>query len=187
MVIDARMKPWYPAEVSCDPRTAALVTARWREYFPTAGSRWATPSAAIWTRRAGSTYDEATVSDTVTRGIRVQVRSVFVPERSAPRDQHYFFAYHVRISNEGAETAQLMSRHWIITNADGDEQEVRGPGGDRRDAGAEAGRRRSNTPATARYDRGRHHAGQLHHATPDGASFDAAIAPFTLAMPNALN
>ena len=64
----------------------------------------------------------------MTRGIRVQVKSVFVPERSAPREQHYFFAYHVRISNEGDETAQLLSRHWIVTNADGDVQEVRGPG-----------------------------------------------------------
>jgi hypothetical protein len=34
IVIDARMKPWYPAEVSCDPDTARLVTSRWREYFP---------------------------------------------------------------------------------------------------------------------------------------------------------
>lgn len=37
VVIDARMKPWYPAEVSCDPSTAALVTARWKEYFPQGG------------------------------------------------------------------------------------------------------------------------------------------------------
>jgi len=34
VAIDARMKPWYPAEVSCDPETAELVTSRWREYFP---------------------------------------------------------------------------------------------------------------------------------------------------------
>ena len=43
------------------------------------------------------------MSDTTTRGVRVQVHSSYLPERSAPRDSHYFFAYRIRISNVGEE------------------------------------------------------------------------------------
>ena len=60
------------------------------------------------------------MSDTTTRGIRVQVRSEFIPDRSSPRDGSYLFQYHVRISNEGPEVTQLISREWIITSADGE-------------------------------------------------------------------
>ena len=59
------------------------------------------------------------MSDTTTRGVRVEVESAFIPERSAPRENHYFFAYRVRISNVGEETVHLLSREWIITDADG--------------------------------------------------------------------
>lgn len=127
------------------------------------------------------------MSDTITRGIRVQVRTAFVPERSAPREQHYFFAYHVRISNEGGETAQLLSRHWIITNADGDVQEVRGPGvvGETPvlDPGT-AFEYTSYCPLTTAVGTMQ---GTYTLASPDGSSFEAQIAPFTLAVPNALN
>ena len=68
------------------------------------------------------------VSDTTTNGIRVQVTTKYLPERSSPRDNEYLFAYFIRISNVGAETAQLISRHWVITNTDGEEEEVRGDG-----------------------------------------------------------
>src|ERR687895_1680756 len=65
---------------------------------------------------------------TTTRGIRVEVRSEFLPERSSPRDSSYLFQYHVRISNVGSETAQLISREWIITNAEGEVERVKGSG-----------------------------------------------------------
>ena len=68
------------------------------------------------------------MSDTTTRGIRVQVTSTYLPERSSPRDCQYLFAYHIRISNVGSETAQLVSREWIITTADGEVERVKGPG-----------------------------------------------------------
>lgn len=112
---------------------------------------------------------------------------MFVPERSAPREKHYFFAYHVRISNEGEETAQLVSRHWKITNADGEEQEVRGPGvvGETPvlTPGA-AFEYTSYCPLTTAVGTME---GSYTMVTPEGSSFDAAIAPFTLAMPHALN
>ncbi len=56
------------------------------------------------------------------------MRSQYLPERSAPRDQQYLFAYHIRVSNQGEETAQLVSREWIINDADGHVERVKGPG-----------------------------------------------------------
>jgi ApaG protein len=68
------------------------------------------------------------VSDATTRGIRIQVQSFYDDERSSPQEGYYFFAYHVRISNQGREPAQLISREWIITDANGEVQRVQGPG-----------------------------------------------------------
>jgi ApaG protein len=67
-------------------------------------------------------------SDTTTRGIRVQVKSEYVPERSSPTEHEYFFQYHVRISNVGTERAKLVSRKWVITDADGQVERHEGPG-----------------------------------------------------------
>src|SRR5919112_298606 len=68
------------------------------------------------------------MSDATTRGLRIEVRSEFLAERSSPREEQYLFQYHVRISNVGTETAQLVSREWIITNAEGEVERVKGPG-----------------------------------------------------------
>jgi ApaG protein len=68
------------------------------------------------------------MSEAVTRNIRVRVESEFAPERSNPPMNVWFFLYTIRISNEGRETVQLLSRHWIITDAMGAIREVRGPG-----------------------------------------------------------
>jgi len=67
-------------------------------------------------------------SEAVTRGIRIAVRSRYVPERSRPMMNEFFFAYTIRISNEGRERVQLMSRAWLIEDAEGHVEEVRGPG-----------------------------------------------------------
>ena len=50
------------------------------------------------------------MSNAITRGIRIQVTSHYLPERSSPSDEHFFFTYHVTISNEGDERAKLVSR-----------------------------------------------------------------------------
>lgn len=68
------------------------------------------------------------MSQAITRGIRVEVASEYLPERSDPQTQYYFFSYHVKITNEGQQVAQLISRHWTITDGDGHVEEVRGPG-----------------------------------------------------------
>jgi ApaG protein len=66
--------------------------------------------------------------EAVTRHIRVSVEAEFDPERSNPFGKKWFFLYTVRLTNEGSETVQLISRHWIITDATGNVREVRGSG-----------------------------------------------------------
>ena len=67
-------------------------------------------------------------SEALTNGVRVHVESRYSPERSNPVQNEYFFLYTIRISNEGDQTVQLQNRHWIITDAEGTTEEVRGPG-----------------------------------------------------------
>lgn len=63
-----------------------------------------------------------------TEGICVETQSFYVAERSDPSRGFYFFAYRIRITNEGAQPAQLLSRHWIIHDGKGRVEEVRGDG-----------------------------------------------------------
>ena len=72
--------------------------------------------------------DSAPLSDAVTNGVRVEVLSRHSPENSRPEEGEWVFQYTVRITNMGSETVQLMSRHWIITDALEHTEEVRGPG-----------------------------------------------------------
>ena len=67
-------------------------------------------------------------SEATTRGVRVRVDAKYSPEHSEPSRQEWFFLYTVRIENVGHGTVQLINRHWNITNAAGDIEEVRGPG-----------------------------------------------------------
>ena len=127
------------------------------------------------------------ISDTTTRGIRIQIQSLYMPERSSPKDPLYLFEYHVRITNVGSETAQLVSREWIITNADGEVERVKGPG--------VVGEQPVLAPGTSFEYRSfcplKTTVGSMHGSyqmvTPGGDHFDALISPFTLAVPNALN
>lgn len=65
---------------------------------------------------------------TATRNIEVSVTPRFLPERSSPDNSYFFWAYTIEITNRGAETVQLKTRHWRITDANGRQQEVRGAG-----------------------------------------------------------
>ncbi len=70
----------------------------------------------------------ASSSEAVTNNVRVEVESRYAPDHSQPFQCHWFFHYTIRITNEGEETVQLLSRHWIITDANGHVEEVKGPG-----------------------------------------------------------
>ena len=127
------------------------------------------------------------VSDTTTNGIRVQVTTKYLVERSSPRENEYWFAYFIRISNVGGETAQLLSRHWVITNTDGEVEEVRGEGvvGDK--PVLEPGQIYNyNSFCNLKTPVGSMH-GEYTMVKANGETFEARIAPFTLAVPNALN
>jgi len=127
------------------------------------------------------------VSDTTTNGIRVQVTTKYLVERSSPREHEYWFAYFIRISNVGGETAQLLSRHWVITNTDGEVEEVRGEGvvGDK--PVLEPGQIYNyNSFCNLKTPVGSMH-GEYTMVKANGETFEARIAPFTLAVPHALN
>ena len=64
----------------------------------------------------------------ITRGIAVSVEPAYLEANSSPGSSQYFWAYRVTIENQGLETVQLRSRHWMITNARGELNEVKGPG-----------------------------------------------------------
>lgn len=126
-------------------------------------------------------------SDTTTRGIRIEVESSYLAAQSSPRDSQYLFAYHVRISNVGSETSQLVSREWIITSADGDVERVKGPGVVGETPVLPPGgafEYTSYCPLKATVGSMQ---GSYQMVTTEGERFDAEIAPFTLAVPNALN
>ena len=67
-------------------------------------------------------------SQATTRGVRVEVESHYVRDKSDPLQNRWFFAYEIRISNDGDDVVQLLNRHWIITDAKGHVEEVKGPG-----------------------------------------------------------
>lgn len=119
----------------------------------------------------------------VTRGVRVEVRSAYVPEQSDPENGEFFFAYTVRITNEGRETVQLLSRHWIITDADGRTQEVRGPGVVGEQPVLEPGESFEYTSACPLETACGSMHGSYRMSTRSGAFFDAEIAPFGLSRP----
>jgi len=127
------------------------------------------------------------MSEVVTRGIRVQVASFYDAERSSPQESYYFFAYRVRITNLESDTVQLVSREWFITDANGEVQRVQGPGvvGEQPVlARGESFEYTSFCPLPTAV--GSMH-GSYRMVYQNGEGFDAAIAPFSLAAPHAVN
>jgi ApaG protein len=64
----------------------------------------------------------------ITRGVKVSVETFYQPDYSSPGVQEYAFAYRITISNESAQTVQLLRRHWFIVDANGETREVEGEG-----------------------------------------------------------
>lgn len=127
------------------------------------------------------------VSTAVTDGIRVTVESTYVPEQSSPRAHRYVFAYTVRIVNEGLDEAQLKSRHWIITDAKGKVEEVRGPGVVGQQPRLRPGEKFEYTSGCVLETPRGEMRGTYQMERPGGRLFDATIAPFGLALPLNLN
>ena len=120
------------------------------------------------------------MSDAVTNGIRVEVLARHSPENSRPGQDEWVFQYTVRITNQGPETVQLLSRHWIITDAFEHVEEVRGPGvvGEQPVLGpGESFKYSSWCPLKT--PMGMMH-GTYQMVRTDGSQFDIQIAPFGL-------
>ncbi len=119
--------------------------------------------------------------------IRIQVATSYVDDQSEPESDRYVFAYTITISNSGNIAAQLISRHWIITDANGKVQEVNGDGvvGEQPYLNPGEEFRYSSgavleTPVGAMQ-------GIYRMEADDGIGFDAPIPPFTLAVPGLLH
>ncbi len=126
-------------------------------------------------------------SEAVTAGIRVEVRAEYVPEQSEPEAKRWFFAYHIRITNESDRTVQLVSRHWIITDADGNEEQVRGEGVVGRQPVLEPGGTHEYTSFCPLPTSFGTMSGSYRMKAGDGEIFDAAIGVFALSEPFAIN
>jgi len=125
----------------------------------------------------------APISEAVTNNIRVEVLSRYAPENSQPLQGAWIFQYTVRITNQSAETVQLVSRHWIITDALDHSNEVKGPGvvGETPVlAPGESFKYSSWCPLKT--PTGTMH-GTYQMVRPDGSQFDIEIAPFGLKAP----
>ena len=127
------------------------------------------------------------MSSAITRGIRVTVESQYIPEQSQPRQGHYVFAYHVTIANEGNEIVQLRTRHWIITDGNGNVQEVRGEGVVGEQPMLRPGERFEYTSGCVLPTQAGSMHGTYQMHLQNGQQFDAEIAPFPLALPYELN
>jgi len=126
-------------------------------------------------------------STAVTEGIKVSVRAQYVPDQSSPRQKRYVFAYTIRIENRGTKSAQLRSRHWIITDGEGRVEEVRGPGVVGQQPLLEPGQHFEYTSGCVLETPRGQMKGKYQMHRPDGTRFDAEIAPFSLVLPQHLN
>lgn len=161
----------------CPPRRCSGNSSRPRERGGQDRRRAA--DALGWSARA--------VSETVTRGVRIIADPRFLPEQSDTEQNLFVFVYHITIRNEGAQTVQLLSRHWVITNGEGAVEEVRGPGVVGYQPTIRPGEQFQytsgcplNTPVGTMH-------GSFTMVTADGDAFDARIQPFRLTVPYALN
>jgi ApaG protein len=125
--------------------------------------------------------------ESLSHKIRVEVETAFLEDQSDPGERRYVFSYTITIRNEGKSSARLLTRHWLITDANGKVQEVRGDGvvGEQPHLKPGQGFRYSSgavleTPVGVMQ-------GSYQMVADDGHRFDAPISPFRLAMPGVLH
>jgi ApaG protein len=119
--------------------------------------------------------------------IQIIVRTAYIPEQSDPGADRYVFAYTVTIANEGTESAQLISRHWVITDAENQVQEVRGLGVVGEQPFLRPGESFEYTSGTSLGTPVGTMRGSYQMVSEDGQKFDAEIPEFTLSMPRILH
>jgi len=127
------------------------------------------------------------MSSTTTQGVRVEVKPAYWPERSSPETGHFAFMYTVEIENVGGEPVQLKSRHWLITDANGRVEEVKGEGVVGKQPRLSPGERFEYTSwAMLRTPFGTMR-GSYAMVRPNGDAFEARVGEFPLTQPHALH
>jgi len=119
--------------------------------------------------------------------IKVEVETQYVEEQSLPDQDHYVFAYTITIYNAGSIAARLLSRHWIITDANNKVQEVKGDGVVGEQPHLKPGERYRYTSGTMLETPVGTMRGSYQMVADDGVEFDAEIPVFTLSMPRTLH
>ena len=120
----------------------------------------------------------------VTREIRVDVEPIYLEDQSEPKDGQFVWAYRVQIENEGAETVQLLTRYWNITDGLGRVQEVRGAGVVGEQPVLNPGERYEYTSGTPLPTPSGIMKGTYQMKTPGGEKFDIEIPAFSLDSPH---
>lgn len=119
--------------------------------------------------------------------IRVDVRTSYVPEQSDATEPRYVFSYTITITNAGSAPAQLISRHWVITDANADIQEVRGMGVIGEQPHLAPGERFEYTSGTSLATTTGVMRGSYQMLADDGTRFEAEVPEFVLVAPHALH
>lgn len=119
--------------------------------------------------------------------IDIDVETAFIPDQSEVEKQRYVFSYTITIHNSGEEPARLLNRHWLITDANGKIQEVRGAGVVGEQPYLKPGESYQYTSGTVLDTPVGSMQGEYEMSTDDGTHFLAPIAPFSLALPRSLH
>ena len=128
-------------------------------------------------------HDGMFTSEAMTRGVRVTVQAEYAADRSDPSKNQWFFLYTVTIANQGTETVQLLTRHWLVTDGTGHVEEIRGPGVVGKQPVLKPGESfdyTSGCPLTTAFGMME---GSYQMVAEAGEHFDVKIAPFTLSEP----
>jgi ApaG protein len=127
------------------------------------------------------------MSDKPRNRVEVSVKTRFDPERSNPAESFYFYIYTITIRNTGALPCQLLSRHWIITDATGHVEEVRGPGVVGQQPVLQPGQSHTYTSGCPLHTPVGSMRGSYQMIDSEGRHFDAEIPAFTLAQKYDIN
>ena len=119
--------------------------------------------------------------------ITVSPKVAFLADQSDPDKNHFVFAYTITVTNTGSVAAQLISRHWIITDAEHRVQEVKGQGVVGKQPMLRPGESFEYTSGTSIPTAVGTMRGSYHMVAEDGLAFDVPIAPFTLSSPRTLH
>jgi len=119
-----------------------------------------------------------------TRGVRVTVNPVYLDHQSQPEQSHYVWAYQVTIANESSETVQLLTRHWKITDGNGQLHEVQGPGVVGEQPVLKPGESFEYTSGTPLSTPSGIMAGSYQMQAAGGEMFDAVVPAFSLDSPH---